>query len=273
MYGAMLAPNVPMRCTGPVKYIGQGALQTDIDNFKAGLEGQRYEEAFIPSANALGLINRKNEYYRTQQEYLDGCIDAMREEYRAIIEAGFLLQIDDPALASLWGGSELEPEERKKHVEQRVELTNYMLRDLPEDRVRYHTCYGINQGPSIFNLHLNDFIRPMLQVHAQAVSFEVMNPRHMHDYHAFEEVKLPDGKIIIPGMISHGANWVEHPELIAEFTANYAKLVGRENVMIGSDCGFASQAGAREVDPRVAWAKLQALAEGARLATQRLWGD
>jgi 5-methyltetrahydropteroyltriglutamate--homocysteine methyltransferase len=271
MFGAMLAPNVPMRCTGPVEYIGHAALQTDIDNFRAGLEGQKYEEAFFPSANALGLATRKNEYYKIQEDYLEACIDAMREEYRGIVDAGFLLQVDDPAMANLWGWSDLDPAERDKKIDARIEQINYMLRDLPADRIRFHTCYSINQGPSIFNLHLKDFIKPMLKVSAQAISFETMNPRHMHDYHTFEDVKLPEGKIIIPGMISHGANWVEHPELIAEFTINYAKLVGRENVMLGSDCGFASQAGAKEVDAKVAWAKLGALAEGARLATQKLW--
>ena len=155
--------------------------------------------------------------------------------------------------------------------EQRVELINYALKGIPAEKIRYHTCYSINQGPHIYDLHLRDFIGYLLAVNAQAVSFEVMNPRHMHDYHAFEDVKLPDGKIIIPGMVSHGANWVEHPELIAELTVNYARLVGRENVMIGNDCGFASQAGSREVDPRIVWEKLKALAEGARLASQKLW--
>jgi 5-methyltetrahydropteroyltriglutamate--homocysteine methyltransferase len=271
MFGAMLAPNVPMKCTGPVKYIGQAALKADLDNFKAGLEGQKYEEAFVPSANAIGLTSRKNEYYKTQEEYHQACVDAMCEEYRGIIDAGFVLQIDDPACANLWGAAEMEPAARQKHIDQHVEMINEMLKGLPEDRVRFHTCYSINQGPHIFDLHLKDFVRAMIAVNAQAISFEVMNPRHMHDYHAFEDVKLPAGRIIIPGMVSHGANWVEHPELIAELTVNYAKLVGRENVMLGSDCGFASQAGAREVDPKVAWAKLEALAEGARIATKRLW--
>jgi 5-methyltetrahydropteroyltriglutamate--homocysteine methyltransferase len=271
MFGAMLAPNLTMVCTGPVKYVGQAAVQIDIDNFKAGLAGQKYEEAFMPSANALGLLGRKNEHYASEEDYTEACIDAMREEYRAILDAGFILQIDDPGAATLWGSADLDPAERQKRVDKQVEMTNYMLRDLPADRIRYHTCFSINQGPHIYDLHLADYIEPMLRVNAQAISFEVMNTRHMHDYHAFEQVKLPEGRIIVPGMISHGANWVEHPELIAELTVNYANLVGRENVQIGSDCGFASQAGAREVDPKVAWYKLAALAEGARLATQRLW--
>lgn len=271
MYGAMLAPNITYKCTGPVKYVGQDVLKQDIENFKAALEGQKYEEAFMPSANAMGLLSRQNDYYKTQEEYEEACIEAMREEYRMILDAGLLLQIDDPGCATLWNGQDIEEPERSKRADEHIEKTNYMLRGLPADRIRYHTCYSINQGPHIFDLHLRDYVGYMFKVNAQAISFEVMNPRHMHDYHTFEDVKVPEGKIIIPGMISHGANWVEHPELIAELTANYAKLVGRENVMIGSDCGFASQAGAREVDPKVAYTKLAALAEGARLATQRLW--
>jgi 5-methyltetrahydropteroyltriglutamate--homocysteine methyltransferase len=152
-----------------------------------------------------------------------------------------------------------------------VELINYSLRGIPPEKIRYHTCYGINMGPHIYDLHLRDFIGAMLRVNAQAISFEVMNLRHIHDYHAFEDVKLPDDKVIIPGMLSNGANWVEHPELIAELTGHYAALVGREHVMIGNDCGFASQAGAREIDPKVGWAKFSALAEGARIASDRLW--
>jgi 5-methyltetrahydropteroyltriglutamate--homocysteine methyltransferase len=273
MWGAMLAPTRAMVCTGPVTYVGQAALQRDIESFKAALGGERYEEAFMPSANPLGFMNVKNAYYASDEDYLTACIDAWREEYHAIIDAGFLLQLDDPGAANLWGFDRSDPTVLRKHVDQRVELMNHALRGLPLERIRLHTCYSINQGPHIYDLHLRDFIEPLLRVNVQAVSFEVMNPRHMHDYHTFEDVKLPEGKIIIPGMLSHGANWVEHPELIAELTCNYARLVGRENVMIGNDCGFASQAGSREVDPKVAWAKLEALSEGARLATRRLWGD
>jgi 5-methyltetrahydropteroyltriglutamate--homocysteine methyltransferase len=271
MFGAMLAPQKTMVCTGPVTYIGHEALQTDIANLKAGLEGQTYEEAFMSAANPANLANQPNEYYNTREEFLTALCDAMHVEYQAIIDAGFIIQMDDPGAASLWGTGELSTEERQKQVDARVEMINYALKGIPPEKIRYHTCYSINQGPHIFDLHLRDFVGPMLRVNAQAISFEVMNPRHMHDYHTFEDVKIPDGKIIIPGMISHGANWVEHPELIAELTVNYAKLVGRENVMIGNDCGFASQAGAREVDPLVAWEKFKALAEGAGLATKQLW--
>jgi 5-methyltetrahydropteroyltriglutamate--homocysteine methyltransferase len=274
MTGATLAPAVTLVCTGPVRYVGQAAVQRDIDNLKDGLEGQRYEEAFMPSANPLNLATIRNEYYRTQEEYEEACIDATREEYKAIIEAGLILQVDDPGLGtSLWGFQELPEAERQKQVEARLEKINHALRGLPEDRIRYHSCYSINHGPLVYTMPLREWIGIALRVHAQAVSFEAMNPRHMHDYHTFEDVTLPEGKIIVPGMLSHGHNWVEHPELIAEFTVHYANLVGRENVQIGNDCGFASQAGAREVHPTVVWAKLAALVEGAALATRRLWGQ
>ena len=271
MFGAMLAPQKTVVCTGPVTYVGREALETDLANLKSGLEGQKYEEVFVSAANPANLVDQRNDYYQTREEFLTALCDAMHEEYQAIIDAGFIIQMDDPAAADLWGYAELPEEERAKSIDARVETINYALRGIPEDKIRYHTCYSINQGPHIFDLHLKDFVGPMLRVNAQAISFEVMNPRHMHDYHTFEDVKLPEGKIIIPGMTSHGANWVEHPEFIAELTVNYAKLVGRENVMIGNDCGFASQAGAREVDPKVAWEKFKALAEGARIATQKLW--
>ncbi|HEX5369331.1 MAG TPA: methionine synthase, partial [Dehalococcoidia bacterium] len=247
MFGAMLAPQKTVVCRGPVTYIGREALETDLANLKAGLEGQKYEEAFVSAANPANLVDQRNEYYKTQEEFLTALCDAMHQEYQAIIDAGYIIQMDDPSAANLWGYAAQPAEERAKNIDARVETINYALKGIPEDKIRYHTCYSINQGPHIFDLHLRDFVGPMLRVNAQAISFEVMNPRHMHDYHTFEDVKLPEGKIIIPGMLSHGANWVEHPELIAELTVNYAKLVGRENVMLGNDCGFASQAGAREV--------------------------
>lgn len=271
MYGAMLSPQRRLVCRGPVTYTGQEALATDIANLKAALAGKNYTEAFMSAALPTGLAEQRNEYYSSRDEFVTALADAVHEEYRAIIDAGFLIQLDDPAATRLWGHSDEEPAERDKHVAETVELINYTLRDIPAEKVRYHTCYGINQGPHIHDLQLRDFIEPMLKMNAQACSFEVANPRHLHDYHAFEDVKLPDGKVIIPGMLSNGANWVEHPELIAELTVRYADLVGRENVMIGNDCGFASQAGSREIDPKVAWAKFAALSTGARLASERLW--
>ena len=271
MYGAMLSPPTRLVCRGPVKYIGQEALATDIANLQAALKGKDYTEAFMSAALPTGLAEHDNEYYHSREEFLTALADATHEEYRAIIDAGFLIQLDDPSASGLWGHRDLEPAERDRRVAETVELINYTLRDIPPEKIRYHTCYGINQGPHIYDLQLRDFIEPMLKVNAQAFSFEVMNPRHMHDYHAFEDVRLPEGKVIIPGMLSNGANWVEHPDLIAELTVRYAELVGRENVMLGNDCGFASQAATREIDPKVAWAKFAALTEGARIASQRLW--
>jgi 5-methyltetrahydropteroyltriglutamate--homocysteine methyltransferase len=271
MFGAMLSPQRRLVCRGPVTYTGQDAVAADIANLKSALAGRQYTEVFMSAAMPTGLAEQQNEYYSSREEFLTALADAVHQEYRAIIDAGFLIQLDDPAASRLWGHADAEPAERATAVGAMVELINYTLRDIPQEKVRYHTCYGINQGPHIHDLRLRDFIEPMLQVNAQAVSFEVMNLRHLHDYHAFEDVKLPDGKIIIPGMLSNGANWVEHPELIAECTVRYADLVGRENVMIGNDCGFASQAGSREIDPQVAWAKFASLAEGARIASSRLW--
>jgi len=271
MFGAMLAPAKSYVCRAPVTYIGQAALQTDIANLKAALEGQIYVEAFVSSANPANLADQQNEYYNTQEEFLTALADAVHQEYQAIIDAGFLIQMDDPNASMLWGFSGLSESERAKQSAQRVELINYALKGIPPEKIRYHTCFSINQGPHIYDLHLRDYIEPLMQVNAEAISFEVANPRHFHDYHAFEDIKVPDGKIIIAGMISHGHNWVEHPEWIAEMTVNYANLVGRENVMITNDCGFASQAGSREVDPKVAWAKFAALAEGARIASKKLW--
>jgi len=271
MFGAMLSPPARLVCRGPVKYVGQEALAIDIANLRAALDGRDYAEVFMSAALPTALAQHDNEYYSSREEFLTALADAVREEYQAIIGAGFLIQLDDPAAASLWGHAEAEPAERSRRAAETVELINYTLRDIPAEKIRYHTCYGINQGPHVYDLRLRDFIEPMLQVNAQAVSFEVMNPRHLHDYHAFEDVRLPAGKVIIPGMLSNGANWVEHPELIAELTVRYAELVGRENVLIGNDCGFASQAATREIDPKVGWAKFAALAEGARIASQRLW--
>jgi 5-methyltetrahydropteroyltriglutamate--homocysteine methyltransferase len=271
MYGAMLSPPTRLVCRRPVAYVGQEALAIDIANLRAALAGQEYTEVFLSAALPTGLAEHDNEYYSSRDEFIGALADATREEYRAIIDAGFLIQLDDPAASRLWGYADAEPAERDRRVAQTIELINYTLRGIPPEKIRYHTCYGINQGPHVHDLRLRDFIEPMLEINAQAFAFEVMNPRHMHDYHAFEDVRLPEGKIIIPGMLSNGANWVEHPELIAELTVRYAELVGRENVLIGNDCGFASQAATREIDPRVGWAKFSALAEGARIASRRLW--
>jgi len=271
MFGAMLSPSRRLVCRGPITYVGQQALAADIANLRGALAGQDFSEAFMSAALPTSLAEQRNEHYGSHEDFLTALADAVRAEYQAIIDAGFIIQLDDPAASSLWGHQDEEPRERARHAAEAVERINDTLRGIPAEKIRYHTCYGINQGPHIYDLQLRDFIEPMLKVNAQAFSFEVMNTRHLHDYHAFEDVKLPEGKIIIPGMLSNGGNWVEHPDLIAELTVRYAELVGRENVMIGNDCGFASQAGSREIDPKVGWAKFAALSEGARIATKRLW--
>src|ERR1700735_775273 len=218
MYGAMLSPPARVICRGPVKYIGQEALATALANLRAALAGKEYTEVFMSAALPTGLADYKNEYYSSREEYVTALADACHEEYQAIIDAGFLIQLDDPAASSLWGYQDAEPAERDRRVAETVELINHTLRDIPPEKLRYHTCYGINQGPHVPDPRLRDVIETMLKVKAQAVSFEVMNSRHMHDYLSFEGVKLPDGKLIIPGMLSIGATWVEHPELTAELT-------------------------------------------------------
>jgi 5-methyltetrahydropteroyltriglutamate--homocysteine methyltransferase len=259
-------------CTGPIKYAGHEALQRDIANLKRAVAGLNVTEVFMPSAGprSMGL---HNEYYPTQQDYLAAIAEAMREEYRAIIDAGFVLQLDDPSITDIFSEADVATrEERRRGVAQSVEIINHSLRGLPEDRIRFHTCYGINEGPRIFDAPMEDIADLVLQIHAGAYSFEAGNPRHDHDFHVFETVKLPEGKLVIPGVISHTTNMVEHPEVIAQRLINYANVVGRENVIAGADCGFSSQASyVPDVDDRIVWHKFQALAEGARLASQRLW--
>ncbi len=270
MQGGRVVPTAPVVCTGPVSYRGHDALKRDIDNLKAAVAGVQVEEVFMPAVAPAGVGS--NAYYPTEEEYLHAVADALRTEYQAIVDAGFLLQIDDPFLTELFSYSPLDVAERRKTAERYVEAINYGLRGLPAERVRYHTCYGINEGPRVFDAALKDTIDVLLKINAGAISFEAANPRHEHEYHVFENVKLPEGKILIPGMITHASNIVEHPELIAERITRYANLVGRENVIAGTDCGFSSQATYNpEVHPTVVWAKFQAMAEGARLASERLW--
>jgi 5-methyltetrahydropteroyltriglutamate--homocysteine methyltransferase len=261
-------------CTGPVSYKGLAALQSDIANLKAALEGQKYEEAFMPAVSPSNLANwNRNEHYKTEEEYLVALADALHEEYGAIIDAGLVLQVDDPLLASYYV---MHPEaslaDCRKWAEHRVEILNHALRGLPADRIRYHTCYSINIGPRVHDMELKHLIDIMLRVNAGAYSFEAANPRHEHEWRVWETVKLPEGKALIPGVVTHASNLVEHPETIAQRIARFAGAAGRENVIAGADCGFASFSTSCEVHPTVVWAKLAALAEGAHLATGELWG-
>jgi 5-methyltetrahydropteroyltriglutamate--homocysteine methyltransferase len=268
------APPTQWVCTGPIAYRGWDALQRDIGNLKAALAGMSNEEAFMPAVSPSNLANwNTNEHYKTDEEFRIAIADALHEEYRAIVDAGLVLQIDDPQLASHWAmHPEIDLAECRRWASASVELLNHALRGIPAEGVRYHTCYSINMGPRVHDMELKHIVDIMLQVRAGAYSFEAANPRHEHEWRVWETVKLPEGKALIPGIVTHASNLVEHPETVAQRIARFAGVVGRENVIAGADCGFASFSTSCEVHPTVVWAKLAALAEGARLATNELWG-
>ena len=261
-------------CTGPVSYRGHREVQADIDNLKTALEGVSVEDAFLPAISPSNVEGRHtNQYYRTDEEYLFAIADAMREEYKAIVDAGLLVQIDDPRLVTYYiMNPRASVAECRRWAEVRVEALNHALRDIPRDRVRFHTCYSINMGPRVHDMELKDVVDIILKIRAGAYSFEAANPRHEHEWRVWEHVRLPEGALLIPGVITQSTVLVEHPELVAERIVRYANVVGRENVIAGADCGFATFAGSTEIHPTVAWAKLKSLADGARLATKTLWG-
>jgi 5-methyltetrahydropteroyltriglutamate--homocysteine methyltransferase len=270
MLGSTLTPMVPLICTGPVSFRGHEAVERDIRNLKAAVQNLQCEDVFMPSVAPSGVGT--NAYYKSDEEYLNALAEAMHAEYQAIVDAGFLVQIDDPFLTELYSYSPLSAGERRKTAEMYVAALNHGLHGIPPDKVRYHTCYGINEGPRIHDAPLRDIVEVVLKVNAGAYSFEAANARHEHEYRVWENVKLPDGKVLIPGVVTHASNIVEHPELIAERILRFARLVGRENVIAGTDCGFSSQATYNpEVHSTVVWAKFRAMAEGARLATSELW--
>jgi 5-methyltetrahydropteroyltriglutamate--homocysteine methyltransferase len=262
-------------CKGPVTYRGMAQLKTDIDNLKAALDGvKKPVEVFMPAISPTSAADwLYNGYYKTEEEYLFAIADALREEYEAIVNAGFLLQVDDPHLVTYWiKEPDLTLAQCRKWAEVRVEALNHALRNIPPEKVRHHTCYGINMGPRIHDLELKDIVDIILKIRAGAYSFEAANPRHEHEWKVWESAKLPDGKMLIPGVISHSTVLVEHPELVAERIGRYAKVVGRENVIAGGDCGFATFAGSKEVHPSIVWAKFKSLVEGAKIASKQLWG-
>ena len=269
--GAVRGENVKrVFCNGPIKYVGHGALQREIEDLKSALRGVHYEEAFLP-AIAPGTIEHwmKNDYYPNDEAYLFAIAEAMQEEYKSITDAGFLLQIDDPDLLDGWQfNPHMTVSEYRKYAELRVDALNYGLKVVPLDKVRFHTCWGSYHGPHKYDIPLRDIVDLILKVRANAYSIEASNPRHEHEWRVWDEVKLPEGKILVPGVVGHATDIVEHPQLIADRLVRYAKLVGRENVMAGTDCGLGPRVG----DPEIAWAKFEAMAEGARLATQQLWG-
>ena len=262
------APPTQWVCTGPISYRGREALQLDIDNLKAALVEVACEEAFMPAVSPTNLANwNSNEYYRTVEEFRAALADALHDEYQAIVDAGLILQIDDPQLASHWAmHPEIDLAQCRKWASASVEVLNHALRGIPAERVRYHTCYSINMGPRVHDIELKHIVDIMLGVQAGAYSFEAGNPRHEHEWRVWQDVRLPDGKLLIPGVVSHATNIIEHPQVVADWIVRYAKVVGRENVIAATDCGFGGR-----IHPQIAWAKLEALAAGAKLATAELW--
>ncbi len=261
-------------CTGPIRYTGHKAFQKEASTFSAALEQVAVEESFIPAISPSNVAGwETNRYYKTEEEFLVAIAEAMREEYKAIVDAGFLLQVDDPALATYYLlHPEATIEDCRRWANLRVETLNHALRGIPVDKIRYHTCYSINFGPRVHDMELKHFIDILLRVHAGAYSFEAANPRHEHEWELWKTVNLPEGKSIIPGVITQSTVMVEHPETVAQRIVRFAGAVGRENVIAGADCGFASLATSLEIHPSVVWAKLRALVEGAQIASKYLWG-
>jgi 5-methyltetrahydropteroyltriglutamate--homocysteine methyltransferase len=265
-----------MVCAGPIKYKGHAQLKADLDNLKTALQGVKATEAFVPAIAPSNVeTTTPNEYYPTEEAYVFAIAEAMREEYKAIVDAGLLLQIDDPRLVSYYLVSpDASIAECRKWARTRIEILNHALRGIPPGKIRHHTCYGINMGPRVHDMELKDVVDVILRVRAGAYSFEAANPRHDHEWEELKTFKIPDDKILIPGVIDSTTNFVEHPKLVAQRIGRYADIVGRERVIAGVDCGFGT---AVRTDPIVAdsivWAKLKALSEGAAIASGRLWGS
>ena len=257
-------------CVAPLKYVGHDALEEELAIFKAALEGVTVAEAFLP-ANTPGTIEHwlRNEHYPSDEAFLEGIAEAMREEYRAIVAAEFLLQIDDPDLPDGWQMyPEMSVADYRRYAQLRVDALNHALRDIPREKIRLHVCWGSFHGPHQSDIPLRDIVDVIFKVRAGSYSIEASNPRHEHEWRVFEEVRLPAGAVLIPGVVGHCTDFIEHPELVAERLVRYAKLVGRENVMPGTDCGLGPRVG----HAKIAWAKLEALVEGTRLASKELWG-
>jgi 5-methyltetrahydropteroyltriglutamate--homocysteine methyltransferase len=267
------APGVGRRqfyCVGPLQYIGQDAVQTDIANLKTAMAGVQAAEAFLPAV-AVGTVEHwiANEYYPSDEVFLFALADALHEEYKAIVEAGFLLQLDNPNLPDGFGlYTHLDVPAYRQFQELRIAALNRSIAGLPASRLRMHVCWGAHKGPHNTDIPLQEIVDLMLAVQVEAYSVEAANPRHAHEWHLWEHVKLPAGKILIPGVVGHDSDTIEHPELVAERLCNYASVVGRDNVIAGTDCGF----GTSRVHPTIAHLKFQTLVEGARLASRQLWG-
>ena len=273
MMGGTIVPITPVVCVGPVKYRGEKAVQRDIDNVKAAARaaGVPDHHVFLPATAPSGV--GLNEYYKSDEEYFHALAVELGKEYKMIVDSGIILQVDDPFLPDIFVEPGLDDKQMKKRAQIYVEAVNVALNGIPREKVRFHTCYGINEGPRLYEATLAQIIEYVLSVNAGSISFEGANPRHEHEYHLFENVKIPKDLVLCPGVVTHASNIVEHPELIAERIIRFAKLVGRENVMAGADCGFSSQALYRtEVHDTVVWEKFKAMREGADIATRKLWG-
>lgn len=263
-----------LAATGPVTYTGADALATDIRHLKAAVAEHGAAEAFMPSISPTNVEDwQTNEYYDSDEEFLFAIAEAMREEYRAIVDSGLLLQIDDPGLITQYTmRPEWSVQDARAWGRVRVDALNHALRGLPADRIRFHTCYSINQGPRKYELGLEDVLDLLLRINAGAYSFEAANPRHEHEWRMWQGVDLPEHTTLIPGFVTNSSVMIEHPDTVADRIVRYADIVGREHVLAGADCGFASFAATEEFMPEIVWDKLEALAEGARRASQRLWG-
>jgi len=263
-----------MVCTGPISYVGQKHILADTENLETALQRCGVEEGFMTAISPTHPANSiPNEYYRTAEEYQVALADALREEYRAIVDAGLVLQVDDPLIANYYDHAPSATiEECRTYIGSQVEIINHALRGLPEDRIRFHTCYGVNIAPRVHDLELKHFVDLMLKINAGGYSIEASNPRHEHEWEVWQKVKLPEQKVLIPGVVSHCIELVEHPELVAQRIARFAGVLGRERVIASNDCGFGTASSGDQVHEDVAWAKLQSLAEGARLASTQLWG-
>ena len=266
---ALGPPTMPV-CVAPLRYVGQADLKRDIDNFRAALAGVGVAGAYLP-ANTPGTIEHwiGNEYYQSDEEFLFAIAEAMREEYQAIVDAGFLLQIDDPDLPDGWAClPDISLADYRKYATVRVDALNHALRDIPREKVRLHVCWGSFHGPHHDDIPLRDIIDLIFRVNAGSYSIEASNPCHEHEWQVFETIKPPEGASLIPGVVGHCTDFIEHPDLVAERLVRYANLVGRENVLAGTDCGLGTRVGHESI----CWAKFEAMAEGARRATKTLWG-
>ncbi|MGH2587675.1 MAG: cobalamin-independent methionine synthase II family protein [Dehalococcoidia bacterium] len=257
-------------CVGPITYTdaGRAAMQRDVDNFKAALQNVRVEEAFLPVVAPCSIgVDYGNEYYKSDEEFLFAVAEALHEEYKTIVDAGLIVQVDDAILTNLYDQVRDEGKDYRSWVAMNIAALNHGLRGIPEDRVRYHLCWGSWPGPHTSDVPLRDIVDLLLTINAQAYSIEAANPRHEWEWVVWQETKLPDGKILLPGVVSHAISHIEHPELIAQRINRFAGLVGRENVIASTDCGFAQNSRIARQHPTIMWAKLESLAEGARMAS------